>query len=110
MSYKIFDMKFSRVYNALLEKAYRKNRSKEEVNQITSEFTGYSILEIEEWMQSEKTYGDFFRNMPKLNSEVILSGKICGIIIEDIQEPIMKKIRYLDKLIDDLVKGKKVNG
>lgn len=61
MRHKIFDMKFSRVYNAILEKVYRKNRLKEEVNMITSKFTGYSIEEIKTWIQSEKNIWRFFQ-------------------------------------------------
>lgn len=104
----VFDMNFSKVYSLLIAKAERKCRSKEEVDQVTSWLTGYSVEEINQALGNEDlTYGDFFRNMPCMNPKAdLIKGSICGVKIEEIDDPLMKKIRYLDKLVDELARGK----
>ncbi len=102
-------MKFSDVYMMLIKKAERKGRNKLEVMQLTSWLTGWSIKEIEEAMKSDMTYGSFFINAPKMNPDASkIKGKICGIEVSEIQDPLMQKIRWLDKLVDDLAKGKPI--
>lgn len=104
---KIYGMFFSKVFPLLIAKAERKGRRKEEVYEITKWLTGYSDESIDNALASEITYGDFFSNAPELNpNRKLIKGVICGIRVEDIEEPLMQEIRYLDKLIDELAKGK----
>lgn len=104
---KVYQMSFAKVYPLLVNKALRKNRTKEEVAEITTWLTGYSKAELDELAEGDITYGDFFRNAPELNpNRKLIKGKICGISVEAIEEPLMQEIRYLDKLVDELAKGK----
>lgn len=104
---KVYQMSFAKVYPLLVNKALRKNRTKEEVDEITTWLTGYSQTELDKMAEGDITYGDFFRNAPELNpNRKLIKGKICGISVEDIEEPLMQEIRYLDKLVDELAKGK----
>ncbi|MEE3487803.1 MAG: DUF2200 domain-containing protein [Bulleidia sp.] len=104
---KIFVMPFSKVYPCLYAKAERKGRTKEEVDEITSWLTGYGKDEIRSLVNSDITYGDFFRKAPCFNeNRKKITGTICGIRVEEIVDPLMQEIRYLDKLVDELVKGK----
>ena len=97
-----------KIYGMLLiAKAERKGRKKEEVYEITEWLTGYSEDNIDNALASEMTYGEFFLNAPALNpNRKLIKGVICGIRVEDIEEPLMQEIRYLDKLVDELAKGK----
>ena len=109
-SEKIYGMLFSKVYPMLIAKAERKGRTRDEVYDITEWLTGYSSDEISEMLDSEITYGDFFLSAPELNpSRNRIKGVICGIRVEDIEEPLMQEIRYLDKLVDELAKGKSMD-
>ena len=104
---KIFAMSFARVYPMLIAKAERKGRTKAEVLELTQWLTGYGAEEIEEMLQSDLSYGDFFRQAPNLNpNRRLIKGSICGIKVELIEDPLMQEIRYLDKLVDELAKGK----
>lgn len=104
---KVFAMPFSKVYGLLAAKAERKGRSKEEVDKVTSWLTGYTMEQIEEFLNSEITYGDFFRQAPEMNpNRKKITGVVCGIRVENIEDPLMREIRYLDKLVDELAKGK----
>ena len=104
---KVFAMRFSKVYPCLIQKAERKNRSRDEVFEVTSWLTGYSVQELEEMLNSDISYGDFFRNAPAIHpNSTLIKGRICGVKVEDIEDPLMQKMRYLDKLIDELAKGK----
>ena len=99
----IFDMKFSKVYPLLVAKAEKKGRSKEEVDRVTEWLTGHDMSKID----MEMTYGDFFRSAPCINPNAeLITGKICGIRVEDIEDPLMQNIRRLDKLVDELAKGR----
>ena len=103
----VFDMPFSRVYPMLISKAERKGRTRKEVDEVTSWLTGYSSVQIDEALSSEITYGDFFSGAPAYNPRAdLITGKICGVQVETIEDPLMKKIRQLDKLVDELAKGK----
>lgn len=107
---KVYGMPFSKVYPLLYAKAERKGREKEEVDEITGWLTGYSTEEIAHLLESDITYGDFFSQAPCPNPERRkIRGVICGVRIENIQEPIMQEIRYLDKLVDQLAKGKSMD-
>lgn len=104
---KIYNMLFSKVYPMLIAKAERKGRTREEVNHVTSWLTGYEVAQIEGFLSQDVTYGDFFRNAPMLNpNRKLITGSICGIKVQDIEEPLMQEIRYLDKLVDELAKGR----
>lgn len=104
---KVYAMSFAKVYPLLINKAQRKGRTKQEVEQVTCWLTGYSEEQIESALNSDLTYGDFFRQAPAMNpNRKLIKGKICGVKVEEIQEPLMQEIRYLDKLVDELAKGK----
>ena len=103
----IFDMKFSNVFPLLIQKAERKNRTRAEVYEVTSWLTGYTAKQIDAALGSEITYGSFFIDAPAYNPRSrLIRGKICGVQVETIEDPLMKKIRQLDKLVDELAKGK----
>lgn len=107
---KIFGMNFAKVYQLLSAKAERKGRRRDEVDEIVRWLTGYSSDDIEEYLHSDLTYGDFFRQAPALNpNRKLIKGTICGVRVEDIKDPLMQEIRYLDKLVDELAKGKKMD-
>ena len=104
---KVFAMSFAKVYPMLIAKAKRKGRTREEVLEVTAWLTGYTPEEIQAQMQSAVSYGDFFRKAPALNpNRLLIKGSICGIKVELIEDPLMQNIRYLDKLVDELAKGK----
>lgn len=104
---KIYNMLFAKVYPLLLAKAEKKNRTRAEVLEVTAWLTGYSTAQIEELLTTELTYGDFFRNMPSPNpNRTLIKGVVCGVRVENIEEPLMRELRYLDKLVDELAKGK----
>lgn len=106
---KVFGMSFAKVYPMLLAKAERKGRTKDEVNEIACWLTGYSSESIDGFMSSDLTYGDFFRQAPAPNPDrKLIKGTICGVRVENIENPLMQEIRYLDKLVDELAKGKKM--
>lgn len=105
--HKIYTMSFAKVYPLLVTKAERKGRTKTEVDEIILWLTGYSHEELEMILKKETDFETFFEEAPKLNpSRILIKGVVCGVRVEDIEEPIMKEIRYLDKLIDELAKGK----
>ena len=104
---KVFAMSFAKVYPMLIAKAERKGRTRKDVLEVTSWLTGYTHEEIEALLNSDTTYGDFFRNAPALNpNRLLVKGSICGIKVELIEDPLMQNIRYLDKLVDELANGK----
>ena len=104
---KIYDMPFGKLYPMLIAKAEKKGRIKTEVDEVTAWLTGYSRERLEELMESDITYGDFFLQAPTLNpNRRLIKGVVCGVRVEDIEEPLMQEIRYLDKLVDELARGK----
>lgn len=106
---KIYQMSFKKVYGLLLNKVLRKSRTEDELKFVISWLTGYSKLEIENFLVNDIAYGDFFLQAPSLNPKRLeLKGQVCNVKLEEIKEPLMKEIRYLDKLVDDLAKGKKL--
>lgn len=103
----VLDMRFSKVYPLLIQKAQRKGRTANEVMELTSWLTGYTSKDIEEMLTSDISYGEFLSDAPAYNpSSKLIKGKICGVQIETIEDPLMKKVRHLDKLVDELAKGK----
>lgn len=104
---KIYQMKFSKIYPLLEAKALKKGRTVDEVQEVVTWLTGYDASDIKRMLSDSTTYGAFFQNAPKLNpNRKLIKGMICGVRVEDIEDPLMQEIRYLDKLIDELAKGK----
>lgn len=104
---KVYQMSFGKIYPLLVGKAERKGRTREEVDQVIAWLTGYGTEEIKRAVDSGICYGDFFRQAPALNSDrKLIRGTVCGVRVEEIEEPLMQEIRYLDKLVDELAKGK----
>lgn len=104
---KVYNMSFAKVYPCLVAKAKKKGRTKEEVEHIVCWLTGYSREALARHLEGPLSYGDFFRNAPELNpNRKLITGVVCGVRVETIEEPLMREIRYLDKLIDELAKGK----
>jgi hypothetical protein len=102
-----YTMSFARVYPLYVAKAERKGRTKKEVDEIIRWLTGYSQKELEAHLEKQIDFETFIAEAPQLHpSRVLIKGMICGIRVEDIKEPTMREIRYLDKLIDELAKGK----
>lgn len=100
-------MSFASVYPFYIKKAEKKGRSKQEVDAIISWLTGYNQKELEAQIETGKDFRNFFAEAPQLNPNVSkITGMICGYRIEEIQDELMRKIRYLDKLVDELAKGK----
>lgn len=105
--HKIYTMKFSSVYPHYITKAGKKNRTKAEVDEIIRWLTGYNQKELEAHLEKQTDFETFFAEAPEMNpSRDLIKGVICGVRVEDIEEPTMQEIRYLDKLIDELAKGK----
>lgn len=103
----VTQMSFAALYPLLVNKAVKKGRTREEVDQVTAWLTGYTAEEIARLEQSDTRYGDFFRNAPAMNpNRALITGKVCGVRVEEIEDPLMREIRYLDKLVDELAKGK----
>jgi hypothetical protein len=105
--HRIFATKFAGVYPLYIQKAERKNRTKEEVDQIICWFTGYDQAGLEQQINSENDFETFFAQAPAIHpNSALVTGVVCGVRIEEIEDPLMQKIRILDKLIDELAKGK----
>lgn len=105
--HRIYTTSFASVYPHYVAKAEKKGRTKAEVDEIICWLTGYSRKEFEAHLKRQTDFETFFAEAPKLNpSRILIKGVVCGIRVEDIKEPLMKEIRFLDKLIDELAKGK----
>ncbi len=105
--HRIYTMSFARVYPLYVTKAERKGRTKAEVDQVISWLTGYGPKALDAQLKKQTDFETFFAKAPKLNpSRALIKGVVCGVRVEEIEEPTMREIRYLDKLIDELAKGK----
>ena len=103
----IFAMTFARVYPLYVQKAERKNRTKAEVDQIIRWLTGYDQAGLQQQIKLENDLETFFAQAPAIHpNSSLIKGVVCGIRVEEIEDPLMQRIRYLDKLIDELAKGK----
>ena len=103
----IFAMTFAKVYPLYVQKAERKNRTKEEVDQIICWLTGYNQAGLQRQIKKENDLRTFFAQAPAIHpNSSLIKGVVCGIRVEDIEDPLMQNIRYLDKLIDELAKGR----
>ena len=103
----VTQMPFAKLYPLLVNKAVKKGRSRQEVDQVTAWLTGYTPEDIARLEQSDISCGDFFQNAPDMNpNRALITGKVCGVRVEEIEDPLMREIRYLGKLVDELAKGK----
>ena len=106
---KVYRMDFAKIYHLLVSKAEKKGRTREEVDEVIRWLTGYGQAELEGMLEKQLTYGDFLRNAPNPNeNRKLIKGVVCGVRVEAIEEPLMREIRYLDKLVDELAKGKAI--
>ena len=105
--HRIYTMSFASVYPLYVAKVEKKGRTKAEVDQVISWLTGYGQKALQAQLKRQTDFETFFAKAPKMNpSRSLIKGVICGVRVEDIQEPTMREIRYLDKLIDELARGK----
>lgn len=109
MTHKIFQMPFAKIYDCYLTKLERKGRGQEELDRVIFWLTGYTEQDLEKLRLNQTNLTDFFDKAPALASGwQLIKGRICGQLIEEIDNPLMRKIRCLDKLVDDLAKGKAI--
>jgi len=105
--HRIFSTAFARVYPMYVQKAERKNRTRDEVDEIICWLTGYSRSQLQEQITKENDIETFFAQAPAMHpNRRLIKGVVCGVRVEDVDDPLMQSIRYLDKLIDELAKGK----
>ena len=105
--HRIFATIFAGVYPLYIQKAERKNRTKKEVDQIICWLTGYDQAGLQQQIKQENDFETFFAQAPAMHpNSALIKGVVCGVRIEELEDPLMQKIRYLDKLIDELAKGK----
>jgi hypothetical protein len=106
---RVYAMPFARIYPMYVHKVERKDRTKQELDQVIRWLTGYSQAGLEKQIAQQCTLEAFFAQAPGLHpNAAMIKGVICGVRIEDIEEPLMQKIRYMDKLVDELAKGRKM--
>ncbi len=104
---RVFKMTFASVYPLYVQKAEKKGRKKKDVDEVICWLTGYTPRLLSEQIEQRKDFETFFREAPALNPNASkITGVICGVRIEEIEDPLMRKIRYLDKLVDELAKGR----
>lgn len=107
---RLYAMPVASVYPAYVTKAEKKGRTRAEVDQIFCWLTGHSEASLADQLANRTSFEDFFARAPRLNpSRVLITGVVCGVRVEDIEEPLMREIRYLDKLIDELAKGRTID-
>ena len=105
--HRIFSTPFAKVYPMYVQKAERKERTKEEVDQIICWLTGYDQTGLDKQIEQQNDFETFFAEAPALHpNSSLIKGVVCGVRVEDVEEPLMRKIRYLDKLVDELARGK----
>jgi hypothetical protein len=104
-----FAMQFAKVYPLYVKKAERKGRTREEVDEIISWLTGYDLPGLQRQIEQQVDFAAFFDQAPAFNQNAsLIKGVVCGVRVEDVEHPLMRKIRYLDKLIDELAQGKAI--
>lgn len=107
--HRIFGTAFAKVYPMYVQKAERKNRTKEEVDEVIRWLTGYDQAGLQRQIEQGVDFKTFFAEAPALHpNSSLIKGVVCGVRVEDIEDPLMQKLRYLDKLVDELAKGKKM--
>lgn len=106
---RVFGISFASVYPLYLQKAAKKGRTKKEVDQVIRWLTGYGPKGLERAIESKVDLETFFAEAPRMNANVgLIKGVVCGVRVEEIEDPLMQKIRWLDKLVDELARGKKM--
>ena len=106
---RIFAMAFAKVYPLYVQKAERKNRTKDEVDEVIRWLTGYDQAGLQRQIDQQTDFRTFFAQAPALHpNRTLITGVVCGVRVEEIDDPLMQKIRWLDKLIDELAKGRKM--
>ena len=106
----IYAMRFGKLYPMYVQKAEKKGRTEAEVHEIITWLTGYTGKKLQAAIEGETTFGDFFTKAPRFNAKAsLITGTVCGIRVEQIEDPLVQKVRYLDKLIDELARGKKMS-
>ena len=106
---RVYAMSFASVYPHYVNKAVGKGRKKEELHRVITWLTGYTDADLEKVIEEKKSFREFFEEAPRLNPNAsLIKGVVCGVRVENIEDPLMKKLRYLDKLVDELAKGKKM--
>lgn len=109
-THRIFGMAFAKVYPMYVQKAERKNRTKKEVDQIICWLTGYTQAGLQRQIKQETDFENFFAQAPRIHpNSALIKGVVCGVRVETIDDPLMQKIRWLDKLIDELAQGKSMD-
>jgi len=107
LKHRIFTTEFSKVYPMYVQKAERKNRTKAEVDQVICWLTGYDRAGLQQQIKQKSDFETFFARAPAMHpNSSLIKGVVCGVRVEDLDDPLMQKIRYLDKLVDELAKGK----
>lgn len=107
--HRVFSISVASVYPHYLTKAEKKGRTREEVDQVIRWLTGYDQAALEAELANKTTFRDFFDKAPALNpNRGLITGTICGVRIEDIEDPLMRELRYMDKLVDELARGRKM--
>lgn len=107
--HRIFDMSFARIYPMYVQKAERKEHTQAEVDQVIAWLTGYDARGIEAAVADERSMAEFFAQAPRMNPNAeLITGVICGVRVEEIDDPLMQQIRYMDKLVDEVARGKKM--
>src|SRR3954454_23085264 len=105
--HRIYSISVASVYPLYVAKAEKKGRTKEEVDEIIRWLTGHSQATLDEQLANRTSFEDFFAQAPGMNpSRSLITGKVCGVRVEEVEEPTMREIRYLDKLVDELAKGR----
>jgi hypothetical protein len=108
--HRIYAMKFAEIYRLYVQKVERKNRTAEEVEQVTCWLTGYNRQGLHQQIEQGNDFETFFAQAPAIHpNSALIKGTICGVRLEEIEDPLMQKIRYLDKLVDELAKGKSLD-
>ncbi len=107
---RLFKMRFADVYRLYVQKAERKGRTRAEVDQIICWLTGYAPAGLQQQLQQGSDFETFFAQAPAIHpNSILITGSVCGVRVQDIQDPLMRQIRCLDKLIDELAKGRPLN-
>ena len=105
--HRIYSVAFAKVYPMYVQKAEKKGRTQEEVDQVIRWLTGYTAAALKKHLEAGTNFEDFFNKAPAFNPKAeLIKGVVCGVRVEKVEDPLMRKIRYLDKLVDELAKGK----
>ncbi|MEM7146913.1 MAG: DUF2200 domain-containing protein [Verrucomicrobiota bacterium] len=105
---RVSKMTFASVYPLLVNKVEKKGRSQEELNEVIEWFTGYDEKKLNDFIKSEVTFGDFFKKATINRNAHLITGMVCGYRVEDVEDPLMKQVKQLDRLIDELARGRKM--